>query len=205
MSVRWRGGFVWCCWWFRRFFCTCLCWCWTGTGCSEASRPLGCPPWGCLGRGGRHGSAIQPARPSAQPRCELTGPPGETHTHKHCYKCEAPAVCLTNWRCERTNLLQELNLGLQHLLHVVDFLLSLQTSSLQLCLIVIGQALRCCAVQHGKMWVDQRWIQPKLTNAARGVSIRAWWRAKKQWCHSFPVCYGAHGTPNTHPLIAQIK
>lgn len=48
-------------------------------------------------------------------------------------------------RYKGTDLLQELNLGLKHLLHVVNFLLSLLTPSLQLCLIVVRQALCCCA------------------------------------------------------------
>lgn len=61
------------------FFGTCLCWCWTGTGGSEASRPLGCPPWQCRGRWERRGSVIRPARPSARPRCVRAGPPGK-HT-----------------------------------------------------------------------------------------------------------------------------
>jgi hypothetical protein len=51
----------------------------------------------------------------------------------------SPAACV-GVPC--TDLLQELNLGLQHLLHVVDLLLSLLTAPLQLCLIVIGQVLR---------------------------------------------------------------
>lgn len=85
-----RGDFI--------VFCTCLCWCWKGTGCSKASRPQGYPPWGCLGRAGKRGSVNQPARPSAQPHCVLTGPPGNTHIQKQCVKlCQ---LCVSVWLAE---------------------------------------------------------------------------------------------------------
>ncbi len=45
-------------------------------------------------------------------------------------------------------LLQNLYLGLQHLLHVIDLLLSLLTPSLQLLFIVIAQALCCSSVKN---------------------------------------------------------
>lgn len=143
-------GFVWCCWLLlilpRLLLCTCPCWCWMGTGCSEASRPLGCPPWGCQERGGRRWSVIQLVRPSAQPRCVLAGPPENTHRVKLSGFVHRRHLGVILIPLRQTNLLQELDLGLEHLLHVIDFLLSLLTSSLQLCLIVIGQALCCCTV-----------------------------------------------------------
>lgn len=53
-----------------------------------------------------------------------------------------------------TNLLQELNFGLKHLLHVVDFLLSLLTPLLQFRLIATGQVFGCRAARKGTRQVE---------------------------------------------------
>lgn len=65
------------------------------TGFWEASHPLGCPPWGCLGRGGRRGTVIPPARPSARPRCVQAGPPGSTHHAEPVMICKSAPQCVS--------------------------------------------------------------------------------------------------------------
>lgn len=88
-----------------------------------------------------------------QPRCEQAGPPVNTVcvtvTDLRTIQFVVWKLCNTShiWKRE-TDLLQELDLSLEDLLHVVDFLLSRLTASLQLCFIVIGQALCCCAVRN---------------------------------------------------------
>lgn len=108
-------------------------------------------------------------------------------------------MCHVRWHVgfEWTNLLQELNFGFEHLLHLVDFLLSLLKTSLQLCLIVIGQAFGCCAVwqeQFKKSDVEER-VSALQYHGDFGKS------QDTTWCHHFAVCYSTRGTPNTRPLI----
>lgn len=125
--------------------CLCLCLCWLGTG-----GPQGGPLWWCPGGGGGGVSPIQPVMPSALPHCALAGPPAHTHTHRRWFYSRL--TCTSVLVGDHADLLQELNLGLQQLLHVIDLLLLLLTASLQRCLIAVGRTLRCCSVkvQTGK-------------------------------------------------------
>lgn len=90
-------------------FCTCLWWCWKVTEFLGASRPLGCPPWGRLGREGRLGIVIQPVKPSAPPHGALAGPPGSEHQVETVMSCKPAApvrqftVCSTEAARRRTS------------------------------------------------------------------------------------------------------